>query len=328
MIALFHKTIHRAIVLLSLTTVPIFAEDHLRMVLLQVPPAESTAIRSKLSGAAPEAIEEVLGKPGVEVVADFKEENPWRPGTISLTKSAGMVNFDGEKPLELEIRVEIEGKRKENGNISARLSSDIMLPDGKKGFWQFHQPGILPDIHPGAWLECSLWGDSQKTTMLWLLATSDEGGEEAAPTDDAKSDGGRVEMIWFRVEEGDLEMLAKSKPETRDKAFKWLSGRGETWNECVFRYSIGNRVAWLASYGQAPASKDAAMREDRLSIDGEPTRAGDGIAFKWDIYTAELKSEEEIHVEISSQVTPSIWEFTPVEGVAQANVVAWRCVAD
>ena len=296
------------------------------MIFLQMPAKEASVLRSRLEGAKPEAIDAILKRPGIEVLADFEEANPWRSEPVELSESMDAIKFGGEVAMDRGIKVELEGSRGTGGTL-ARVAAEIVLPVGSKGYRQFQTPGTVVRIRPDEWRECSSWGDGKETLMLWRMATSTEPREEKP--EDGSGVMGRVEMMWFKVSAADRATLGKSTPETRDKAFTWLTGRGKLWKECVFGIRNGERAMWMVSEGKLTlADGDAIADEARFGLDGEVSAKAGTLEFEWHVFEKEKGEDDETELEISATAAPGIWEFSEIEGIGHANVVAWRCVPD
>lgn len=304
------------------------AEDSVRLVLLKMAAKEAEVVRSKLSGAKPEEIDAILQRPGIETLADFMEANPWRSETVEMAMPMAAIEFDGEVAMDRGIKLELEGARIAGTGIFARMSSEIILPDGAKGYHKYQILSSLPIGHLGSWQEDGCWGDPEESLMIWRLATSDEREEEPKEPDDGRFLAGKVEMKWFKVEPADLATLAKSKPDTRDKAFDWLAGRGEIWKDCLFWIRSGERSAWQTAEGKLSLEKGEAMPdESHLMIVCELTNVGDALKFNWEIHEKEKGNPKESEQKISATVATGIWEFSEIKGIESANVVAWRFAA-
>ncbi|WP_193214917.1 hypothetical protein [Luteolibacter marinus] len=313
-----------AVVSLAASAIPGRAEEMVRYVLLQVPAKEGALIHSRLEKAKPEAMDEILQRPGIGMLGDFMEVNPWRGETVEMSMPMDPIEFGGEVAKERGVKLEVEGARIAAKGVVARLAAEVDLPEDSKGYRSFHSHGSIP-VRPGTWREDARWGDGKETLMLWRLATTTAPEDEAAAGDPV----GKVEMLWFKLPEADLGTLAKSKPETRDKAFEWLTGRGELWKESSFWVRGGERSAWMMAEGKLSLAKDQAVAdESRAGFDVEIRVDGDTVKFAWNIFAKEQGSDDEAKTKFVATATPGVWEFSEIKGIDGANVVAWRCAME
>lgn len=302
------------------------AKENTRIVILQMPTKEADGVRAELNDSTKvsksETMDAVLKRQGIVELAGFKQANPWRGEPVTLSKTMDGIEFDGERAKELGANLRLEGGRL-GPSIEHMLSSEIALPTGGKGYRQFQNLCNRTVVKPGRWQERACWGDANESLMLWQFSTV-EGHEPATKTFPGKPKAFmRVEMHWFQASSSDVITLGQSKPETRDKAFQWLSGRARRWKECGFQVRQDDQAVWSAMEGKLQLhGKQVEQEEDRFSIVGGFSDAGDLVKMNWEVTVA--KKEKMLNRTLSATVTPGVWEFIAIEGLSDANVVACR----
>ena len=132
----------------------------------------------------------------------------------------------------------------------------------------------------------------------------------------------RVEMKWFRAGEADVLRLAKSQPETRAKALEWLEGRTRPSWEVLYWFQPSNASYWTFCEGKHDHEDDKMLAEDGLRFETKGAAKDGRIQLEWDGEALKRWQEQKFH--LSAKLEPGIWEFLPVEGVMEANMVACR----
>ncbi len=303
------------------------AVESTRVVLLQMPAAEVTAARNELNDAAktlqPGTMDAVMKRRGVSVVAEFKEENPWRGETVELKKDLGEIKFGGEVAHELAAKVRVDDGISTETGIREMLTPEVDLPVAAKSYLQFQSLGNSTILKSGRWTERACWGDGKQTWMCWQYPVVERKPVNPPVPDDGRLDSFHVELHWLRASDADLAKATSSKPETRDKAFAWLSGRAKLWKECGFYIRKSERMAWTLFDLKLELTGDEVVAEqDGFSVDGEIIADGDSINVDWNLGLT-AKSET-IEKKLTAKIVPGVWHFLPVEGIAGANLVACR----
>lgn len=300
-------------------------EESVRILLIQMPVNEGIIVRPDLNdstkGLRMETMDAVLKRKGAIKIA-FNQTNPWLGDPVSLSKAMYRIEFDGAVAKELGVNLRLEGIMIDPG-IEEMLTSEIALPTNGKGNREFQNLDNRVIVKPGRSQERACWGDATESLMLWQFSTV-EGHEPSAKSLPGKSKTFmRVEMYWFQASANDIATLAQSKPETRNKAFQWLSGRARLWKECGFQVRQDDQAVWSAADGKLELrGKEAVAEEERFAIIGGFSVAGDFVKMDWEV--ADTRKGNELNRKLSAMVTPGVWEFIAIEGMTDSNVVACR----
>ena len=275
----------------------------------------------------PEAMDAVMKRRGLQVLAEFREENPLRNEPVELREELGEIKFGGEVEQELAVKVKVEGGLTPGEGIHELLSPEIDLPAGAKGYRALQSLGNAMTLRSGRWTERCCWGDGKQTWMVWQYPVVERKPEESPGRDDGRWDTFHVELHWLKATDADLAKVAASKPETREKAFGWLAGRAKLWQECGFHSRKGDRMAWsLYDLKLEMDGTEVVAEQDGFSIDGEITGDGDSLQLNWNLgLTAKSDTTEQ---NLTATVVPGVWSFLPVKGVPGANVAACRVTED
>jgi hypothetical protein len=304
-------------------------QDHTRIVMLQMPVKTAAAVRVLLNdpakGSSPETMTAALKQQGVASLAGFEKADPWRNEPLELSAPMGGIDFGGERARDLGVNLTLEGG-KGVAEIEEMLSTEVALPAGGKSYLQLQNLGNRVVVRPGRWRERACWGDAGRSIMIWQLSSLDAhqaGGGQAAASPRTSL---HVEMHWLRVAEADLPKLAQSKPETREKAFQWLSARARLWKECGFWVTQDDKAVWSETAGKLSLrGQEAVAEETPFAIEGGFSGA-DEVKMEWKATLGNGRNEWSRVV--SATVTPGVWEFITIEGLPDANVVACRLSRD
>jgi hypothetical protein len=302
-----------------------------RVVVLQMPAAEAAAVRAELNDVQknpePETMDAVMKRRGLQVLAEFTEQNPWRNEPVELRKELGEIKFGGEVAQELAVKVKVEGGMTPGDGIHELLSPEIDLPAGAKSYRSLQSLGNAMTLRSGRWTERSCWGDGKQAWMVWQYPVVERQPEESPARDDGRWDSFHVELHWFQATDADLAKVAASKSETRDKAFGWLAGRAKLWQECGFHSRKGDRMAWsLCDLKLEMEGSEVVARQDGFSLDGEITGDGDSLQLSWNLVL--FDNSDTTEQKLAATVVPGVWHFLPVQGVPGANVAACRVTGD
>jgi hypothetical protein len=305
---------------LVLTSVTSDAIEQTRLVALRLPPDAVAEVRAELldplKTSKSETMEQVLKRQGVVLVAELQVENPWREEIIELEKTTGAVEGADER-LDLGLFASIRSFR-DSGNIDMGLCVEVRLPRGAKKARTLYAIGDDWMIEPGTWREWFFWSDGKEAVMLWEYP---QGFPEAPASQVGDASRLQLETRWFQLEDSDLAQLAKSKPETRENAMKWLEKRTPLRKEMLCTWKHNSKSGWsekLGNYSEKP------ILEEGLTIHINGFRE-DG-AVKVDLTLAVLEQGKESKSELSANLVPGVWEFLPVAGMPGANIVACRVI--
>lgn len=310
---------------------PSRAEESVRMVVLQAAAKDLAAIRKELGdvakGSKPEAIDELIKRRTATALCDFKEANPWRSEPILMQKATGTIKVGGMELQDLGVFAKLEGGK--YGAVTADTTEvEIALPAGGDAYRTFQSLGNSMVPLSGRWQERACWSDAKEALTLWQYA------KVTAPADPSEKslvgnwDCARVQMLWFRATNADLQKLAQAKPENRAKAMEWLAGRAKLWTEAGFRARTGERTMWISRRAE-PKIKDGDANEliEGLSLDGNYSGQGEELRMEWSA-EASYPAKAPVTFKLSSPAAPGVWIFLPVQDLAEANVVACRISRD
>lgn len=319
-----------AIALLALSLPLPGAEMTTRLVVLRLPNSEVPAVRAAFgeAGANAETMDAVLKREGVSELAGFKETEPWRHEVGFLSKEIGGITLEGELRKSLGVQMGLVDSDAGLG-IDEALSTDITWQTTPNGYRQFENRGNCMIATLGRWEERAFWSDSKDSHMLWQLVTA-EGAPDAGLT---KGYGSKeavwVEMRWLKATPEDAVKLKQAKPETSEKALDWLSGRAKLWRQCGFRVRPGDPASWRSSQALLKLDKGSVVTiRESFYIDGTLTETGDQLKMEWKATLKKIDMEQGTSADIAATVNPGVWEFSTVEGFADANVLATRLVRD
>jgi len=319
-----------SIVAATLLTAGVSAEDSVRLVAIQATPKDAATLRADLAdpvkGARSMAIDTLLKK-GTVLLADFQEADPWRQEPVKMTKIVGEIKFGGQNMKDLGVVAGIEGGK--FGPVTAdALDAEIALPGKGQTYRSYGVMGNTTVAKSGRWQERAWWGDGKDTFMLWQYATVNAPADPAKRSETGSWDCVRVEMRWFQAAEADLAKLAQAKPESRDKAMEWLSGKAKLWKECGFRARTGERSMWHSLEVELDMKDGEVIeRQDGLSLDGSFSGQGGDLKMEWDV-EAFVKEKGPTSFKLTAPMAPGVWVFLPVKDVANSNVVACRLSRD
>lgn len=314
---------------LALSISALRAEDHMRVVILQVPTSEAEAVRAELNDPIKSKIEQtmtqVLKRSGVAQIADDQKRIPWDHVPIKWMHEMGSLKTAAGSTRDLEIDMAFDGMAFDHQLDQFLTTKMTLSPGGKKYLELQHQANSkFPESR---WNQWACWGDAKDCVMLWHYTTAkgqhDQLGE---PTENGR-DSVHVEIRWFKAVEDDIAKLELSKPETRKQALQWLAGRAQLWRECGFQLQKdAGRSHWEVAEGDL--SKYDIEKEhfpqEGLSIVAQLFGTGDQLEMQCELEirkNLETKSEAK---SITTPVTPGVWEFKAVKGIAKANVMAYR----
>jgi hypothetical protein len=284
---------------------------------LRVPAGEAVAVRSALLdpevGAKEESLEDWIGPRRIDVLATFRQKDPWDGSVMRREESMGQIEHGGEI-LELGINLEMEGQ---SDRPELRYGIEVTLPMGAKKERFFQVLGITRKVRAGGWVERCCWSDGRDAVMLWEYpaASADEDPERLRPIV-------HVELRWFQAAEADGAKLGASGPETREKALKWLEGRVKLRREAVYDFQFGNPGCWMMSEGKHDPVNGRSISDDYFAIDTKGAEEGGRLKMEWKMTTAKGVKEESRSVR--AEVEPGVWEFLPLKDDLEANMLACR----
>lgn len=323
-------SVSAAIALLAISLPLPGVEMTTRLVVMRMPNSETTAVRAALNdaGANSDVMDAVLKRPGVNELASFKETEPWRHEVGFLSKEIGGITLEGELRKSLGVQLGLVDSDTGLG-IDETLSTDITWQTTPNGYREFENRGNCMIATLDRWQERSFWSDAKDSHMVWQLVTADGKPDGDPPRGYGSKDGVWVEMRWLKAATDDAMKLKQSKPGTRDKALEWLTGRAKLWRQCGFRVRPGDPASWRASQALLKLDKGSVVTiRESFYIDGTLTESGDQLKMAWKATLKKIDAEQGTSADIAATVKPGVWEFSTVEGFADANILATRLVRD
>lgn len=301
-----------------------------RIVVLQVPAKTAGQVRGVLSdeGNADrlEIMENVLKIQGVKVLAEMKDANPLPNELFRMQEITGKVELGGNLTMNLELNLEICS----DGNdpqMREYLGSSIRIPSQQKNSYRYCDSiENRVTLRPNHWQERASWGDAERSLMVWQYTTSDEKSVKKGPA--ATGDNNlRAEMCFFKARPSEINAVGRCRPETSETALDWLRDRSRLWKEASFLAMADHETGWIdveKAVSRPHASETAVEEtEEGLSAKGKISKRGDQLELSFD-FIARLKKGKEAKLNLGATVTPGVWEFRPIEGFPDANVVAFR----
>ena len=293
-------------------------ESRTRFSLLRVPAAATSVVRIELGDPAKgerlETMDALVKQGKIEMISDFTQVNPWISEPIELEKAISGVKV-GEEELELGAKLKFEG----DGKPEVSYSVEVTLPTGGKSACFFQVIGGSTIRRPAAWHERCCWVDGKDCLMLWEYPVSETDAEEKAAS---KIPAVQIEMRWFQASESDLSKLAASKPETREKALQWLMGRAKLWREAGYGFKLGNPSVWQMTQGKHDPERGESISDESFTLQTQCREEAGKLKMSW--MTSVQKKGEEKSSSLSAEMMPGVWEFLPLEGNPEANVIACR----
>lgn len=323
-------SVSAAIALLAISLPLAGVEMTTRLVVMRLPNSETTAVRAAFSdtGAKPETMDTVLKRPGVSELASFKETEPWRHQVGFLSKEIGGITLEGELRKSLGVQLGLADSDAGLG-IDETLSTDITWQTTPNGYREFENRGNCMIATLGRWQERAFWSDAKDSHMLWQLVTADGEPDAGLTKGYGSKEAVWVEMRWLKAAQEDAVKLKLSKPETSEKALEWLSGRAKLWRQCGFRVRPGDPASWRSSQALLKLEKGSVVTiRESFYIDGTLTESGDQLKMAWKATLKKIDAEQGTSADIAATVKPGVWEFSTVEGFADANVLAIRLVRE
>lgn len=310
------------LVIVQLVCFPIaprlWGESRTRLSFFKLPVSEVGIVRAELVDPAnarnPETIDAVTKRLELTVLAQFDQADPWCAEPLNLEKSMGGIQSGGEE-LALGVKLKIEG----SGNLEVANNAEVTLPTGGKGARFFQVIGGTAIRQPGAWHERCCWSDGKDCLMLWEYPVLEEDSGEAVAQ---RSSTLQVEMRWFQASEADITKLGASKPETREKALQWLAGRAKLWREAGYGFKMGNPSVWQMTQGKHDPERGESISDESFTIQTKCQEEEGKLKMVWT--TSVGKKGEEKSTSLNAEMTSGVWEFLPVQGNPDANVIACR----
>lgn len=300
-----------------------YGQESVRMLVLQVPTADVSFLRTEL--ASPEklvnvnAIDPLLTRKGVKVLADFKKENPWISHfelkelgeTILAVKPSTEVVAGGVKiacsPHQLKF------------HLSAYFKIDVGFSTGGQNCRYLKSIRSCSIASLSRWHERNCWADAKEAIQLWEFPVSGS----AIPRSIPGTEGLRMEMRWFQATPSDIAKLKESQSATRDKALQWLTARAKFWRETLYVSGPGSESEWEDTSGKNNLDDiEQPYAEEGLAVATEKIELGKPVNVSWKV-TATVKGKSTV-TPLTGKFEWDVWEFLPVEGIPQANVVACR----
>ncbi|MEO5914452.1 MAG: hypothetical protein ABIS50_09490 [Luteolibacter sp.] len=306
------------------------AELIMRFVVLKMPAKEAPAVRTELAsnGSKPEAMDAVLKIPGVSELAGFKETDPWRRDVGFLSRETGNIMLDGQMRKALGVQL-VLADADEGIGLAEDLATDIVLPTSATGYREFENTGNCMISRIGKWQERACWGDGTATLILWQYASAEGESDAGRLLTDGVKDALWVEMQWFKVTLSDLEMITRSKPETRGNALQWLSTQAKLWKDCGFRARPDDKISWHDSRGKLLMEEGRVVtKKEMFSLTAEVSETDGKYQLAWEAKARTPELEDVPTHSKSGTITPGIWEFVVIEGLTDANLVACRLSKD
>lgn len=301
-----------------------------RLVVLRMPNSEATGVRAVFNeaGANSETMDAILKRPGVSELAGFKATEPWRYDVGFLSKETGGIELNGEIRKSLGVQLGLVDSDAGVG-IDETLATDITWQTTPNGYREFENRGNCMIATLGKWQERAFWSDAKDCHMLWQFVTAEGNADAGVTRGYGSKEAVWVEMRWLKATPEDAVKLKQSKPETRDKALEWLSGRAKLWRQCGFRARPGDRASWRSSQALLKFENGSVVTiRESFFVDGTLTETGDELKMEWQATLRKIDIEKGISSDVVATVKPAVWEFSMVEGLPDANVLATRLVRD
>ena len=281
---------------------------------LRVPADGLAAFRAALNDPAGNVQEADMAKlvkgREIELLASFREEDPWVGRPVLLEKAIGEVENGGEVGgVKLEIEALAEASE-------FRYGIEATLPAGGKKARFFQALGSAGKARAAGWVERCCWSDGKEAVMLWEYATA--GAKEEPQTRPAV----HVEMRWFQAADADVAKLGASKPGTREKALQWIESRAKLCREAGYDLQCGQPAVWTMTEGRFDPAGGGSISDDGLMVETKGVEERGRLKMGWKM-TA-MKGGEPDTSSLHADLESGVWEFLPVKDNPEANVLACR----
>jgi len=301
------------------------AGESVRFVLLKVPIKQAAQVRQGMNHeeriGKPDTVDLVVRKLGVTAVADFTENNPWSGVPLDMKKPMGGIMVDGGSALDLGVSLRFQGNKTETGT-SELLATEVHLPLKEMEYHRYQTLENTSIIRASRWLERSCWANGEEALMLWQFNTRDaEVPKDAMPD----TPGLRLEFKFYDAVPSDLEVLDKAKPEEKEKAFQWLSGKAKLRREAVFHARQGQSAVWCDATGVIQQNgKKVTGEETSLNIELAPLARGESPAINLTLHGKGPEEGKPFEQKLPAASDPGNWEYAPLKDIPGANTLVYR----
>lgn len=307
------------------------AETLVRSVVLETSRDEAVEVRARLNhtteGLKMAAIDAEGKVKGVRKVVDISTAGPWdrdwNGGPLRMKESSGTFDFNGEK-RDMQIILDFTNFRAGRNGVSHMFSSYFELMETPKrtcDYWG-HNRGVT--VTSGKWQEMTMWSDDKHSVMLWQFVVADTALEEIVESENC----GILEIRLYQASVEDIALLGKSKPDTREKAIAWLSGRAKLWRETRMLIADGQDSSYMSSDADHKIRDgETAVEGDTLEIDAKIKREGDRRQLTCDVAHRGNEKDREYKKTITGDLPTGLWEMHQLDGCTEANLVVYRLEA-
>ncbi|MCB1133399.1 MAG: hypothetical protein KDN05_19925 [Verrucomicrobiae bacterium] len=271
-----------------------------------------TSLTDPTAGMREEAVAELAKSRKIELLASFREEDPWVGRPVHLEKAMGELEKGGEV-MKCGVKLEIEGSGEQP---EFRYGIEATLPAGGKKARYFQMLGTSRKARAAGWVERCCWSDGKEAVMLWEYATA--GAKEEPQTRPAV----HVEMRWFQAADADVAKLGASKPGTRGKALQWIESRAKLCREAGYDLQCGQPAVWTMTEGRFDPAGGGSISDDGLMVETKGVEERGRLKMEWKM-TA-MKGGEPDTSSLHADLESGVWEFLPVKDNPEANVLACR----
>lgn len=199
--------------------------------------------------------------------------------------------------------------------------------------------GFVP-VHEGHWLEMATWQQGETTWMMWQRfpevdpqipqapGTSEDPLVKADTQLEAEAQVAlTVDLLFFKATPAAIGQLAKSGPDTREKAAQWLMARGPAWRAMRIRQQVGGIRRWTFSeekLGMVGKAEEVIFK-NALNLELTGKRADDVLSLDLVINRTEGNIGAPWFAEkrLLETVTPG-WNFILLEKCGEVNALVYR----
>lgn len=304
------------------------AETVVRSVVLEARRADAPELRARLNhktnGLKMVTIDAEAKAKGVRKVVDFSTPGPWDKNwnkeTVRIKESTGIFDFNGEK-RDMQVILDFTNFKAGRNGVSQMFSSYFELMESAKRTRNYWGDNRGVTVAAGKWQEMTTWSDDKYSMMLWQFVVADDALGEIAES----TNSGMLEIRLYQASVEDIAQLGKSKPETREKAVAWLSGRAKPWQETRMLIADGQDSSYMfsdADYKVRDGETD--VEGDTLSIDAKIKKDGDRRQLTCGISHSGKEKGQEFKKTITGDLPAGVWEIHQLESCTEANLIVYR----
>ncbi len=301
------------------------AGESVRLVVLKVPAKQAEQVRLGMNhperAVKAETLDFVVKKLGVTPLADFSQDNPWSGVPIDMKKPMGGIIVDGESAQDLGVSLRFQGNKTETGT-NELLATEVYLPLKEMGYHRYQTLEGTTIIPASRWMERSCWANSEETLMLWEFITRDaEVPKDALP----HTPGLRLEFKFYDTVPSDLDVVDQAKPEEKEKALQWLSGKAKLRREAVFHARQAQGAVWCDASGVIQQKgKKVTGEETSLNIELAPLARGEAPVINLTLSGKGPEKGKAFEQKLPAASDSGIWGYVPLKDVPGANTLVYR----